>query len=138
MPSGSSSEEQLPIGGKEIILLVDDEASIRDFASKALQHFGYTVITADCGEKALNSFIAQRDKIDLVILDIGMPGMGGHRCLCEILQIDQTAKIIIASGYAVDGQVKKSLEAGAAEYVGKPYQLNELLIKVRSVLDGKK
>ncbi|MBF0529278.1 MAG: response regulator [Deltaproteobacteria bacterium] len=132
----SSSEPQSPKGGKEVILLADDEASIRNLASLALQRSGYTVITVPTGEEALEIFITRKDQIDLIILDIGMPGMGGHRCLREILQIDQSAKIIIASGYAVNGQMKESMKAGVAGYVGKPYQLNDLLNKVRAVLDG--
>ncbi|MBF0528812.1 MAG: response regulator [Deltaproteobacteria bacterium] len=127
---------QSPIGGTETILLADDEEAIRGFASHILQRFGYTVITATSGEEALEAFIARREKIDLVILDIGMPGMGGHRCLREIIKIDQSAKVVIASGYPNDGQVKETLKSGAAGYIGKPYQLNDLLNKVRSVLDG--
>ncbi|MBF0531045.1 MAG: response regulator [Deltaproteobacteria bacterium] len=131
----TSSTKQAPVGGTETILLADDEADIRDFASEALRSFGYTVITASSGEEALEAFIAQKDKIDLVLLDIGMPGMGGHRCLQELLKIDQSIKVMIASGYAIDGQVKKTLEAGAAGYVGKPYRMNDLLNKVRAILD---
>ncbi|MBF0527964.1 MAG: response regulator [Deltaproteobacteria bacterium] len=133
----NSAVGQLPPGGTETILLADDEASIRGFASTALQRFGYTVITATSGEEALEASIAQKEKIDLVILDIGMPGMGGHKCLQELLKIDRSVKVVIASGYSADAHVKKSLDAGAIGYVGKPYQLNDLLNKVRAVLDGK-
>ncbi|MBF0528411.1 MAG: PAS domain S-box protein [Deltaproteobacteria bacterium] len=135
--SDSSSEEQLPIGGTETILLVDDETSIRDSASTGLKRFGYKVITATSGEEALEIFIAQRDKVKLVLLDIGMPGMGGYRCLQEILLVDPSAKILISSGYSADGRMKNTLKAGAAGYVGKPYQLNDLLYKIRAVLDEK-
>ncbi|MBF0528643.1 MAG: response regulator, partial [Deltaproteobacteria bacterium] len=135
--SDKPAERQAPISGIETILLVDDEADIRDFTSSALRRLGYTTITATSGEEALEIFIARKDKIDLVLLDIGMPGMGGHRCLQELLKVDQAAKVVIASGYSAEGHVKKSLEAGAAGYIGKPYQLNDLLNKIRAVLDGK-
>ena len=124
-----------PQGGKETILLVDDEASIRDFASKALRRFGYTALTASSGEEALEVFSRCPNKIDLVILDIGMPGMGGHRCFRELLERDPGLKIIIASGYPIAGQVKSTVDAGAVGYMGKPYQLDDLLKKIRSVLD---
>ncbi|MBF0527966.1 MAG: PAS domain S-box protein [Deltaproteobacteria bacterium] len=136
IPANNNSERQSPLTATETILLADDEAAIRDFASRALQRFGYKVITAASGEEALETFMARKGKIDLVLLDIGMPGMGGHRCLQELLKIDQAAKVVIASGYSADGRVKKSLEAGAAGFIGKPYQLNDLLSKVRTVLDG--
>ncbi|MBF0527963.1 MAG: hypothetical protein HQK55_01575 [Deltaproteobacteria bacterium] len=55
-----------------------------------------------------------------------------------LLKVDQSAKVVIASGYSADAQLKKSLDAGAAGYVGKPYQLNDLLNNIRTVLDGKK
>ncbi|MBF0530867.1 MAG: response regulator, partial [Deltaproteobacteria bacterium] len=135
IPEDQPSERPSLIGGSETILLADDEEAIRGFASAALQRFGYTVITAVSGEGTLEKLIDQKSKIDLVILDIGMPGMGGHRCLSEILKIDPAAKVMIVSGYSADAHVKKALEAGAAGYVGKPYQLNDLLNKVRSVLD---
>ena len=66
-----------------------------------------------------------------------MPGMGGHKCLREILKIAPKARVLLASGYALQGQVKNTLEAGAADYIGKPYQAMDLLKKIRIVLDGK-
>ncbi len=122
-------------GGSETILLVDDETAIREFAQQALTKFGYTALTASSGEEALELFVQRPGEIDLVIMDLSMPGMGGHRCLQEILKIDKAAKVVIASGYSVNGQVKESMTAGAAGYIGKPYRLQELLERVRQVLD---
>ena len=126
----------LPRGGEETVLLVDDEESIINLAKHALTKFGYSVLTASCGEDALEIFGQNQGQIDLVVMDIGMPGMGGHKCLRELLRIDPGAKVLVASGYAVNGQVKETLEAGAAGFVGKPYQVTELLDTVRKVLDG--
>ena len=80
-------------------------------------------------------FKDRHGKIDLVIMDLGMPGMGGHKCLQELLQIDPAVKVLIASGYSINGQVRKSMDAGAKGYVGKPYQLADLLNTVRAVLN---
>lgn len=124
-------------GGSETILLVDDEDSIREFAAEVLLEFGYKVIAASSGEEALEIFSNKYNEIDLVIMDIGMPGMGGHKCLLEILQVDDSARILIASGYSINGQVKATLQAGAAGFVGKPYQMNEFLSTVKKVLDEK-
>ncbi len=71
----------------------------------------------------------------MVVLDLGMPGMGGHKCLKEILVINPRAKVVVASGYTTDGQDRQPLLAGAAAFVGKPYRMNELLETVREVLD---
>ena len=126
-----------PEGGSETILVVDDEENIRDFASQVLTKFGYKALTASSGEEALNIYSGKPKEIDLVLLDIGMPGMGGHKCLQELLKLDPKQKVIIASGYSINGQVKKSIEAGSAGFVGKPYQVFDLLNKVREVLDDK-
>ena len=128
--------ESEPIqGGHETVLIVDDEKSVRDFASQVLQRFGYTVVTAADGERAVEVFSRQNNRIDLVVLDIGMPGMGGHKCMLELLKINPDARIIIASGYAVDGPIQKTLEQGAAGFIGKPYHMEDMLKTVRRVLN---
>ncbi|MBF0530494.1 MAG: response regulator, partial [Deltaproteobacteria bacterium] len=129
--------EENPVGGTETILLADDEESIRELASAAFMRFGYKVIVVASGEEALEAYIAGGDQIDLVMLDLGMPGMGGYKCLHEIMQIDQAAKVIIVSGYSIADQKQRAMDAGAAGYVAKPYQLKDLLNKVRAVLDEK-
>ncbi|MBU2548478.1 MAG: response regulator [Proteobacteria bacterium] len=131
----SESEEPRLPGGTERILLVDDEEPIRKFAVQVLERFGYTLLTASSGEDALQVYRAIKDSIDLVILDLGMPGMGGHKCLAELLRQDPSARVLIASGYSMEGHAKKALESGAAGYIGKPYQVMDLLTQVRAVLD---
>ena len=126
-----------PRGGSETILLVDDEEAIRNLAQQALMKFGYKVFISPSGEEALDFYKNRPGEIDLVITDIGMPGMGGYKFLQKLFQISPMANVLIASGYAITGQVKKSIEAGAKGYVGKPYQLRELLGNVRNILDGK-
>ena len=130
-----NTEEDLPRGGAETILLVDDEESIRTFAATVLGRFGYRVLTGASGEDALEVIGRTGGKIDMVILDLGMPGMGGHKCLQGIRKIDPVVKVLIASGYSMNDHVKKSLDAGAAGYIGKPYRMNVLLRKVREILD---
>ena len=130
------SPPETPVeGGIETLLLVDDENHVREFASRALERFGYTVLTACNGEEALKVYSERNVPIHLVILDIGMPGMGGYRCLNELLEIDPSAKILIASGYSVDGQVRKALDSGARGFVPKPYEIQTILNKVRAILN---
>ena len=99
-----------------------------------LQRSGYTVITASSGEEALELHAGRKESIDLTILDLGMPGIGGNRCLRELLVFNPLAKVLIASGYCADETVKKAMESGAGGFIGKPYQLTELLNRVRGIL----
>jgi PAS domain S-box-containing protein len=132
--AGLHSLETPPEGGAETVLVVDDVLDIRELASQMLQRFGYQVLTAASGEEALVIHAERKKPIDLTILDLGMPGIGGSRCMRELLAINPFAKILIASGYLGDDTVKNTLESGAAGFIGKPYQLTDLLNRVRSIL----
>ena len=122
-------------GGSEAILLVDDEENIRQLGKEVLTSYGYTVMTAPDGESALELYRKEYDQIDLIILDLSMPGMGGKKCLKELVKINPQAKVIIASGYSVNGPTKETIEAGAKAFVGKPYEVNQILKVVREILD---
>jgi PAS domain S-box-containing protein len=122
-------------GGNEIILLVDDEEFIRDLGVDVLGQAGYTVLTASNGENALQLYRQEQSRIDLVILDLIMPGMGGSRCLKKLLDINPQARVVIASGHALDATTKKALEGGAKGFLSKPYDTEELLRLVRNICD---
>jgi PAS domain S-box-containing protein len=122
-------------GGKETILLVDDEDPIRILGTQILEEFGYTVLTAADGESALELYQEEHEKIGLVILDLIMPGMGGKRCLSEILKVNPKARVAIASGYSPDGPTREVLKNGAKGFVSKPYDIRQMLHVVREVLD---
>jgi two-component system, cell cycle sensor histidine kinase and response regulator CckA len=124
--------------GAETILIVDDEADILDIAQSTLDQFGYTVLTARNGEEAVETYSRQGNQIDLVILDLGMPGMGGEKCLRELLRINPSVTVLIASGYAATQTVHNILEAGATGFMAKPYRLEDMLKKVRDLLDGER
>jgi len=131
------TEEHLtaPEGGSETILLVDDEEPIRGLGTQILEEFGYTVLTAADGESALQLYSKKQKKIDLVILDLIMPGMGGKLCLLELLKINLEAKVAIASGYSPDGPTREILKNGAKGFISKPYDLRQMLKVIREVLD---
>jgi PAS domain S-box-containing protein len=122
-------------GGHGTILVVDDEESLLDLGQNMLREHGYTTITAESGERAIEIYKKEKDQIDLVILDIGMPGMGGYKCLQELLKIDPEIKVIIASGYTKSHEVKEVLDHGAAGFISKPYRLTDMLDKLRKILD---
>ena len=134
-PSQPPEEEKLP-SGNESIMLVDDEEMLRDMTSRILADRGFTVRQAESGEQGLELFAEAPEKIDLTILDLSMPGMGGLECLQRLLQLAPGAKVIISSGYATNGTVSRILETGAAGFLAKPYTKSGLLNKVRQVLDA--
>jgi two-component system cell cycle sensor histidine kinase/response regulator CckA len=123
-------------GGSETILVVDDEPVIRTTVKDILEGYGYTVLTVDSGEAALDVYGKDHDAISLVMLDLGMPGMGGRVCLDKLMEINPDVKVLVASGYIPDNQMQDVMTAGAARIIRKPYRLPELLGTVRVCLDG--
>jgi PAS domain S-box-containing protein len=130
-------ERDVHLYGGETILLVDDESSILDIGVNILEQFGYSTLTARSGEEAVEIYQAKGGEISLVILDLGMPGMGGEQCLQEILKLNPKARVVIASGFAASQTVKYLMEAGAVGYVSKPYRLENMLKKIRELIDEK-
>jgi PAS domain S-box-containing protein len=130
-------EESIPIQqGNETILLVDDEQTHRDLGKEVLTGFGYKVVTVPDGEGALEFFRKDKKWADLVILDLIMPGMGGMRCLKELLKENPLTKVLVASGYSIKGSANDVIEAGAKAYISKPYNVKKMFKVVREILDG--
>ena len=121
-------------GGRETILVVDDEPEIRELTREVLESLGYAAMIASSGEEALDIYKQQGKNVDLVLLDLNMPGMGGDKCLQELLQLDPQVRVLIVSGYAFNAL--DILNAGSKGYLSKPYQTNELAAKLREVLDS--
>ncbi|HSH70045.1 MAG TPA: PAS domain S-box protein, partial [Deferrisomatales bacterium] len=130
-------------GGKERVLVVDDEEMVRELAASALEACGYRVDLAERGEDALELYgnaladagNGSGGRFAAVILDLGMPGMGGRRCLEELRGLDPDARVLVASGYGGPTLQQDVLAAGAAAFVGKPYRLVELCGALRGLLD---
>ena len=130
------SEDCQARGGKEYILFVDDEQALREIGKEVLSIGGYQVVTACNGEEALEIYCENQAELDLVILDVSMPGMGGDKCLKELIKFDPKVKVLIATGYSLGSELSETLAAGASGYIAKPFNMNNLLHKVREVLDG--
>ncbi|MDJ0874284.1 MAG: response regulator [Desulfobacterales bacterium] len=124
------------IGGSEIILLVDDDDTTLKTGKKHLEKAGYTVITASDGEKALEIYSSQKDTIDLILLDLMMPGMGGAKCLEALLRLDPDVMVIITSGHYPEGRRLRLIEQCARDCLHKPYPSDHLLAAIRNVLDA--
>jgi len=118
------------------LLLVDDEALVRSLGQAILQKFGYTVLAATNGEEGLELYRREHGRIDLVILDLIMPEMSGKELLAEILKMNRSAKVVVATGYTADGSIEEIQELGARVVIRKPFRAQELLEAVRGSLDG--
>ncbi len=123
-------------GGGETILLVDDEPDILRIGCEILEIFGYQVLQAVSGEEALAICQERPGGVDLVILDLNMPGMGGLRCLEQLLKLVPPVRVVISSGYPTDNIAQDLRSAGAAGFIGKPYRLNDMVARVRQILDS--
>ena len=123
------------LNGSEQLLLVDDEPAIAQIAGEYLSEFGYLIDYASSGEEALEKIRAGRIPYNLVVLDLGMPGMGGLRALEEIIQFDEDAKVLVASGYTDRNHFDAAAEKGAVGFLSKPYKLQNLLEKIRAAMD---
>jgi two-component system, cell cycle sensor histidine kinase and response regulator CckA len=124
------------IRGKETILLVEDEQNLLGLMKTALERAGYAVLTAMDGLSAIKTYSLNKDKIALVLTDLGLPKLDGAAVFTSLMEIDPKVKIILASGY-LDPTLKSNLlRSGAKEFIQKPYSPNVVLRKIREVLDA--
>ena len=128
--------EKLP-GGNETILVVDDQETVWDFLIEALQNLGYSVILAENGLDAVEICKENPGQIDLVLLDMIMPKLGGHSAFYKIKEIDPSIKILLSSGFVAQSAVDDLLANGAAGFLPKPHRIKVLAEKLREILDRK-
>ena len=130
-------EASAPRGGNENILFVEDDETTRELGEEILTQFGYRVFTSSDCETAIKIYSENIDKIDLIISDLIMPGIGGKKLVETILSINPRAKIIIASGYNVQESALNVKEWGAKDFISKPYEMNRMLKVIKNVLSSK-
>ena len=123
------------IKGKETILLIDDEEMILDVGSALLTFLGYTVIKASNGKEAVDIYRDKGHAIDLVILDMVMPGMGSGETYDTLKKINPNIKVILSSGYSRGKESDAIIARGVNDFIKKPFNLETLSQKVRKVLD---
>lgn len=128
--------EKLP-GGNETILIVDDQETVWDFLIEALQNLGYTVVLAENGEDAVSICRETPGAIDLVLLDMIMPKLGGHGAFYQIKAIDPNIKVLLSSGFVDAASVEDLLRNGACGFLAKPHRIKTLALKLREILDKK-
>ena len=120
--------------GDETVLVVDDERMIADVTREMLEGLGYRVIIAYSGQEAIEIYAANRDAIDLVILDMIMPGMGGGETFDRIRSVNADVKVILSSGYSMNGMAKTIMERGVLSFLQKPFRLDVLSQTIREAL----
>jgi two-component system cell cycle sensor histidine kinase/response regulator CckA len=123
--------------GTGTILLIDDEEMIIKVGEELLQELGYNVIAARSGEEAVKLYNKNRDKIDLVVMDMIMPGMGGGETFDRLKAVNPDVKVLLSSGYSINGQASKILERGCDGFIQKPFNLNQLSEKIRGIVAKK-
>lgn len=122
-------------GGSETILFVEDEEMLRELIENLLKDNGYKVLTAEDGEKAIEVYSQNVDDIDLVITDMGLPKLNGWKAYLKMREYNPDVKMILASGY-LDPEIRTELAENSQEYfIQKPYNLNDMLKKVREVIE---
>ncbi|RPI51626.1 MAG: response regulator, partial [Deltaproteobacteria bacterium] len=110
--------------------------NLLDLGQDMLKGGGYVSLVAESGEDAIDIYKREKARIDLVILDLVMPGMGGYRCFEELRALDPGLKVVVASGYAPNNEVvRKILKCSGTAFVRKPYKLANMLRTVRELLD---
>jgi two-component system, cell cycle sensor histidine kinase and response regulator CckA len=122
--------------GQETILVVDDEEMILKVTEGLLRSLGYRVITASRGEQAIEICLSRKGEIDLLILDMVMPGMNGSETFDRIKDVDPDLKVILSSGYSLNGQATDILKKGCQGFIQKPFTVQELSQSIRKVLEG--
>ncbi len=120
--------------GSGTVLVVDDEQLVLDVSASMVEKLGYTVLKAQNGDEAVDIFKVNRRKIKMVILDIIMPDMGGGEVYEKIKAIKPEIKVLLASGYSVDGQAIELLERGCEGFIQKPFTIEELSDKIRQIM----
>jgi PAS domain S-box-containing protein len=122
-------------GGHETILLVEDEAALRDVAKQVLERSGYTVVVAADGSEALRAYRDNPDRFDLVISDLVMPNMGGAELVQALKYENETQRMLLVSGYSGrDAGARRAVDP-LIPFLEKPWRLEQLLQKVRQTLD---
>jgi two-component system cell cycle sensor histidine kinase/response regulator CckA len=123
--------------GTGTILLVDDEDLILDVGKELLEAMGYRALTAKDGKEAIHVYKKNRDEIDIVLLDMVMPNMGGSEAYDRMKEINPNIKVLLSSGYSIDGQATEILERGCNGFIQKPFNINDLSEKIREILGRK-
>lgn len=119
------------------VLLVDDEEIILAVGRDLLEALGYQVFIAKDGKEAIEIYRKIGDEIDIVVLDMVMPNVGGGEAYDRLREINPDIKVLLSSGYSIDGEATEILERGCNSFIQKPFKMNELAQRITEILDKK-
>lgn len=117
------------------ILLVDDEEHVLDIGKEMLKAMGYNVLTASNGSDAVEIYMKHQDTIDLVLLDMVMPAMGGSEAFNRLKEINDKVKVLLSSGYSIEGEATEIMERGCNGFIQKPFKVETLQEMIRGILN---
>jgi len=120
--------------GSGTILIVDDERMVADVGAKMIEKLGYEALVARSGEEALDLYRKEGQRIDLVVLDMVMPGMGGGETFNRLRAMHPDVRVILSSGYSMEGRAMEILDRGCKGFIQKPFDLHELSARLEEVL----
>jgi CheY-like chemotaxis protein len=133
-PPAPEAPNSLPVGNGELILIVDDEAAVRDIAKTTLETHGYRVIEAQDGAEGVALYMRHRNEIRVVLSDMDMPVMNGEAMIRSLETINPEVRVISASGFVADRATSPAPRPGIRVSLPKPYTASELLRTVRSMI----
>jgi CheY-like chemotaxis protein len=128
----SSAYSSRPPAGT--ILLVDDDQAIRETAQELLEARGFTVLTANDGYQALEIYRDKADEIDIVVLDMVMPRMGGSETFDKLREINPEVKVLLSTGYSIENQAADIVDRGCAGFIQKPFSMADLTTKIMDII----
>ena len=114
--------------------MVDDEEMVLDVGARVLKKLGYTVLESNNGRHAVELYKKLQDKINLVVLDIVMPDMGGAEVYDRLKEINPDVKVLLSSGYSIDDQAREIMECGCDDFIQKPFSLKAMSDKIAGIL----
>jgi signal transduction histidine kinase/CheY-like chemotaxis protein len=126
--------EQPAMASSRTVLLVDDEEVVLDVGVRMLRHFGYSVLPAANGHEAMQIYTENKEKIDLVILDMVMPDMGGRVVYDRLKQCNSEVKVLLSSGYSLSGEAAEIMKSGCNGFIQKPFNIQELTAQIDQIL----
>jgi len=131
-PEAKAARQAEP--GAGTVLLVDDELSVLEVTARMMERLGYTVVMAASGHEALTLYRGDPGRFRLVILDMIMPETGGGEVFDELKRINPEVRVLLASGYSMQGQARTIMNRGCTGFIQKPFTMDDLSLKLRAAL----
>lgn len=125
---------QKMVEGNGTILLVDDEEMVLNLGTAIVKMLGYDVLEAKNGGEAVEIYRENKDTVDMVILDMAMPDMNGGEAYDRMKEIDPEVKVLLTSGYGIEGQATEIMKQGCNGFIQKPFSIDNLSGKIKEVL----